>query len=109
MKDSIVRKIPHGEAAKFIERWHYSARCPTGKNIFFGWFIQGGDDLFGESLYAVADYGIGVNPHQASFLSVITGKDIENDILLELKRLCRIEPKMKICRSHLSSRNVTRC
>lgn len=69
-----------------IEQYHYSAKVPTGKNLFFGWYD--GDDL-----YAVADYGIGVNPFQASFLSRVTGCDVRNDNLLELKRLARIEPK----------------
>ena len=89
----MIRQIGHSEAASFIERWHYSHRCPTGKNIFFGQFVSGKDDLFGETLYAVADYGIGVNPYQAKFLSTFTGNDIQNGKLLELKRLCRIEPK----------------
>ena len=82
-----IRRISPKEARPFIEKWHYSARCPTGKNIFFGWFI---DDI----LYAVADYGIGVNPYQAKFLSDQLGYCVENDKLLELKRLCRIEPKL---------------
>jgi len=91
--NATIRKVPAPLAAAFIEKWHYSARCPTGKNIFFGWFVPGDGDLFGETLYAVADYGIGVNPYQAKFLSNTTGHDVENGVLLELKRLCRIEPK----------------
>jgi len=51
-------------------------------------------DLFGEGLYAVADYGIGVNPYQAAFLSKITNANVENSNLLELKRLCRVEPSI---------------
>jgi hypothetical protein len=90
---SFCRKISHDIAKPFIEKWHYSARCPTGKNIFFGWFVHGDDDLFGETLYAVADYGIGVNPYQAKFLSDLTGINVKNECLLELKRLCRTEPK----------------
>ena len=31
-----VRLISQKEAKPFIEQWHYSKRCPTGKNIFFG-------------------------------------------------------------------------
>ena len=74
------------EAARpFIERWHYSGCVPTGKNIFFGWLDEG-------ELYAVADYGIGVNSFQASYLSRVTGFDVKNGNLLELKRLCRSEP-----------------
>lgn len=95
MQSGLIRIISHSQAAPFIEKWHYSARCPTGKNIFFGWFIAGIGDLFDESLYAVADYGIGVNPYQANFLSRLTGLDVQNEALLELKRLCRIEPKIE--------------
>lgn len=83
---SEVKLIHHRIAKRFIEKWHYSARCPTGKNIFFGWYIDG-------MLYAVADYGIGVNPYQAQSLSKMTGLDIHKEELIELKRLCRIEPK----------------
>jgi len=94
-----IRRISQDVAEPFIVKWHYSARCPTGKNIFFGWYVNGIEydlptDLFGESLYAVADYGIGVNPYQAQSLSKLTGIDVQNDKLLELKRLCRIEPKI---------------
>jgi hypothetical protein len=86
-------------AKPFIERWHYSMRCPTGKNIFFGYLIDGVEhglqtDLFGRGLYAVANYGIGVNPYQADALSRLTGLHIEADKLLELKRLCRVEPRL---------------
>lgn len=81
-----IKKITPQIAKPFIETWHYSKRCPTGKNIFFGWYVDG-------ELYAIADYGIGVNPYQAQSLSKLTGLDIQNRSLLELKRLCRIEPK----------------
>jgi hypothetical protein len=92
-----IRPISHKEAAPFIEKWHYSRRCPTGKNFFFGWFISGeGGGLFDDVLYAVADYGIGVNPYQAKFLSHLTGQEITNSNLLELKRLCRTEPKRDV-------------
>lgn len=94
-----IRDIPHSVAKPFIEKWHYSARCPTGKNIFFGLYANAVDyglegDMFGEILYAIADYGIGVNPYQARSLSKLTGLDIQGDKLLELKRLARIEPKI---------------
>ena len=82
-----LKKISLKEAKPFIEKWHYSKKVPTGKNIFFGWFIE-------NELYAVANYGIGVNSNQASFLSKKTGKNITNSNLLELKRLCRKEPKV---------------
>ena len=44
-------------------------------------------------MYCVADYGIGVNPYQAQSLSKLTGYEVSKDNLLELKRLCRVEPK----------------
>lgn len=96
---SEIRKIPINIARPFIEKWHYSKCCPTGKNIFFGWFIKGNSlelemDLFSETLYAVIDYGIGINPQAANYLANETGKDVTTDNLLELTRLCRIEPKI---------------
>lgn len=81
-----IQEIPLALARPFIEKWHYSKRVPTGKNVFFGWFI-------GARLYAVADYGIGVNGLQASYLGRITGKPVTPASLYELKRLCRIEPR----------------
>lgn len=81
-----VESIPYALAKSFIERWHYSGSCPKGKNIFFGCF----DD--NDNLYAVSDYGNGVNPYQAGFLSRESGLEVTNDNLVELKRLCRIEP-----------------
>ena len=70
--------IQHTEAKQFVERWHYSKRMPTGKNICFGLRYAG-------KLYAVAVYGIGVNPYQAEYLSVQS--------VVELKRMCRREPR----------------
>jgi len=61
-------------------------RYQLEKNIFYGCFVNG-------LLYAVADYGIGVNAFQASYLTRLTGFDVSNENMLELKRLCRIEPK----------------
>jgi hypothetical protein len=84
-----VRLISQKEAKPFIERWHYSKRCPTGKNIFFGAYL-------GDTLYAVADYGIGVNPAQAAYLARVTGLPVTKSNLMELKRLCRIEPPMDL-------------
>lgn len=85
-KASVV-SIDTTTAGPFIERWHYSGRVPTGKNLFYGWYDETND------LYAVADYGIGVNPYQAAYLSRITGKNVQHQHLLELRRLCRREPK----------------
>ena len=73
----IIREIDHKTARDFVERWHYSHRIPTGKNLCYG--------LYGDGLYAVIVYGIGVNPYQARFLGV--------EKCLELKRMCRREPK----------------
>jgi hypothetical protein len=81
-----IMRIPQAQAAAFIEKWHYSRRCPTGKNIFFGW-------MDGAEMYAIADYGIGVNPYAAAYLAKVTKEKVSNSNLVELKRLCRVEPK----------------
>ena len=73
-----IDPMPHKEAAAFVERWHYSRRMPTGKNVCFGVWREG-------CVYAVIVYGIGVNPYQASFLGVGS--------VVEIKRMCRREPK----------------
>lgn len=75
-----ISKITYSQAARFIEKWHYSARMPTGKNICFGLW-------YGDTIYAVIVYGIGINPYQARFLQV--------DSVLEIKRLARSEPRLK--------------
>lgn len=85
-----VKEIPLEIARPFIEQWHYSRMVPTGKNVFFGWYITVPDGT--SILYAVADYGIGVNPNSAKYLSRITGEDVTAANLYELKRLCRSEP-----------------
>jgi hypothetical protein len=81
-----VVEINYRMAQPFIERWHYSHKAPTGKNVYFGWFVDG-------LLYAAADYGIGVNQNQEKFLSELTGLPVTKGSLYELKRLCRIEPR----------------
>lgn len=73
-----ISPIAHRLAAEWIERWHYSKRMPTGKNLCYGLWI-------GPTLYAVIVYGIGVNPYQAKFLGVKS--------VLEIKRMCRTEPR----------------
>jgi|TARA_R110000744_G_scaffold375687_1_gene489334 hypothetical protein len=87
-------------ARPFIERWHYSERVPTGQNQFFGIRLPSTPDtlietkdMFGDVLYAVADYGIGVNPYQAEFIARESGRELRIDQLVELKRLCRVEPR----------------
>jgi hypothetical protein len=74
-----IRKIDHAEATLWVETWHYSRRMPTGKNICYGLFLS-------DQLYAVIVYGIGVNPYQARSLGV--------ERILEIKRLCRSEPRL---------------
>src|SRR5438477_396436 len=85
-----IREISQAIGKRFVGRWHYSKSVPGGKNIFFGWFIDG-------ELYAVAAYGIGVNPVQAVSLETLTGKPVTKQNLCELKRLCRIEPVKPTC------------
>ncbi len=86
MQNVSVRRIPGNIAKPFIQRWHYSASCPTGKNIFFGWYLE-------EELYAVIDYGFGVNPQAANFFAKQTGLPVNKNNMLEITRLCRVEPK----------------
>lgn len=73
-----ITGLQHKVAKNFVEKWHYSRRIPTGKNICFGLW-------WGKELYAVIVYGIGVNPYQAKFLNV--------ESVIEIKRMCRVEPK----------------
>lgn len=98
MTAASVIPLDHKTAKAFIEKWHYSHLCPTGKNVHFGWFI-------GDALYAVATYGIGVNSTQERFLRKRTslpiykgggqrGEPLGASLnCYELKRLCRIEPR----------------
>lgn len=74
-----IRKISHDAARRWVLRWHYSRRMPTGKNICYGLHSE-------NSLYAVIVYGIGVNPYQARFIGVSR--------VLEIKRMCRSEPPL---------------
>tara|TARA_R100000808_G_C2151485_1_gene160547 strand:+ start:3470 stop:4135 length:666 start_codon:yes stop_codon:yes gene_type:complete len=92
-----VRQIPHDVARPFVCRWHYSGIYPSAKNISFGCFAHYNStskqqDLFDGSLYAVATYGAGVNPHQGRFLSNLLSCAIHNKDVIELRRLCRVEP-----------------
>ena len=108
MKKGWVQRIDRTVAEPFIEQWHYSHLVPTGRNIFFGWYTD-------EGLYAVADYGIGVNGYQAKYLAQQTGHDVGSLNLLELKRLARAEPQqhdmpltrfLKICHAILKKDGV---
>ncbi len=93
----MVRPVSGGRVHQFITENHYSQTVPSGKNLFYGWFVDDGPahDLFDGSLYAVANYGIGINPLQAEFLERELQLGIELHNLLELKRLVRREPKDK--------------
>ena len=74
-----IMPIKNQTAAGWVNKWHYSHRIPTGKNICYGLYADA-------NLYAVIVYGIGVNPYQASFLGVKR--------VLEIKRMCRSEPRL---------------
>lgn len=84
------------DSRHFIEAWHYSGCVPRGKNLFFGWYLD-------STLYAIANYGWGVNPYQASFLSKVLDMELTNPDVLELKRLCRVEPKQDVYLSQFIS------
>jgi hypothetical protein len=77
-------------ARSFIELWHYSGVLPTGRNVCFGWFVEG-------QLYAVACYGTGTNQIQHDYLARVTGLPVKRSNLFELRRLCRIEPVHQEC------------
>lgn len=85
-ENNCVLQISFHEAKPFIENWHYSKIVPAGYNIFFGWIID-------NEIYAVSNYGIGVNTFQSSFLAKQTGLNVNDKNLVELKRLCRKDPK----------------
>lgn len=74
-----IRKINLTTATKFVEQWHYSKQIPGGQVVCFGLFAEG-------LLYATIVYGMGCNRFQASYLGVKT--------FMEIKRMCRSEPKM---------------
>jgi hypothetical protein len=81
-----VKEIDYKIAKPHIVQWHYSHIVPRGRNIFYGWYVE-------DELYAVANFGWGVNPYQAKYLARTTGFLISNDNLMELKRLARSEPR----------------
>jgi hypothetical protein len=80
-----VARLDTDTARAFVELWHYSGVLPTGRNVCFGWFLDG-------QLYAVACYGHGINHGQPQYLAKVTGKDVTSGNLIELRRLCRVEP-----------------
>jgi len=96
-KDTEVIYPEKEDAIEFIKRYHYSNRATMGKNIYFGWMVRNPKfPSFStiKMLYAVANYGKGINPHQAKYLSRKTGFPVNDDNLLELKRLCRVDPRI---------------
>lgn len=78
-----VAEIDYDRARPFIQRWHYAGDVCKGSHCFFGWFIDC-------RLYAVADFGNGVNPYAARFLSRVCGEPVTNATYRELTRLCRV-------------------
>ena len=90
-----VEKLEPKVAKKFIEEFHYSRKCPTGLNYFYGAYL-------GDELYAVADYGLGGNMDRGlswsrrtkTMVLTLDARDADGRLLyplncLELKRLCR--------------------
>jgi hypothetical protein len=81
-----VREIDYTTAKIFVEDHHYSHKMPRGKSVCFGWFD-------GETLYAVANYGVGVNMMAHDYLARNTTLPVTQFNLFELKRLCRVGEK----------------
>jgi hypothetical protein len=78
-----VARVTRAVAKPFIERLHYSRRCPGGRHTFFGAFLEDG------TLYAVAAYGIGANPGSAAAFARMTGLPVTKRNMVELTRVCR--------------------
>ena len=91
--DHLVTPIAVKEARPFVERWHYSGSMPSGKNVCFAWEGDEQEDLFSNQPYAVAVYGMSASQNIHTSLARITGLPVTLDNLVELRRLCRIEPK----------------
>ena len=92
MVDS-VRESDIRECRSFIETWHYSGKVPTGKNYFF--VMESGEqtDLFSSEVYAAACYGPSASQSMHTGLARLTEKPVTFDNMVELRRLCRREPK----------------
>jgi len=82
----LVKEIDYKTAKTFIEAHHYSHNMPRGKSVCFGWYD-------GEALYAVGNYGVGVNMMAHDYLAANTMLPVTRDNLFELKRLCRVGEK----------------
>uniref|UniRef100_A0A6M3L638 Uncharacterized protein n=1 Tax=viral metagenome TaxID=1070528 RepID=A0A6M3L638_9ZZZZ len=85
-----VNNITREEAAPFVEKWHYSHSCPSGK-FFFGLF-------FNEVLLGVAVFGHPTGRQQANaYWGSAPNK------LIELRRLCCIDATPKNTESRFIS------
>ena len=79
-------EVDYHTAKTMVEQYHYSGCIPRGRNLCWGVWI-------GDSLYALAVYGNGVNSYQAGFLARTTGLPVTQTNHAELKRLVRTEPR----------------
>ena len=77
------------DIAPFVKKWHYAKYIGGSGNICFGWYDSN------DELYAAAIYGFPTNNHnQISFLrNIVKDANIRKNNTLELRRLCRREPK----------------
>lgn len=96
MSDAVVREASIAEARPFIERWHYSGKVPTGRNIFFVMEHGEQSDLFSMEPYAMAAYGPSASQDLHGAMARTTGLPITFDNMVELRRLCRSEPRSSI-------------
>ena len=89
----VVRQSDIKECRPFVERWHYSGKVPTGRNYFF--VMESGEqrDLLSSEVYAAACYGPSASQSMHTGLARMTGKGVTFDNMVELRRLCRREPK----------------
>lgn len=86
IKRGYVREIDFDTARPFIRAKHYAGDVAKGAHLFFGWYVDC-------TLYAVADFGNGVNPYAAPFLTKICGEPVAIETFRELTRLCRVGPR----------------
>ena len=96
MSKAIVREASSAEARPFISKWHYSGNVPTGRNIFFAMEHGQPADLFSHEIYAMAAYGPSASHDLHGSMARTTGLPITFDNILELRRLCRSEPRSSV-------------
>ena len=96
LKEVTVREASLAEAKPFIAKWHYSGKAPSGKNLFFA--VESGNpvDMFSDEIYAIANYGMSASQNIHTSLANTTGEPITLENMVELRRLCRSEPKLDI-------------